>query len=411
MAYVAFVSYSRLNVRYPEDASLVRRLVRDLEADLTQHPQILGNDDVCFFDTTNIETGTDWNEELSDAVARSRLAVALFSPSYFTSVWCGREFQVFLDRRRAVVGTPPPVAIIPVIWMRHNQVPDAANVFQDTDDAIPSSPFPADYRQVGLRQIMLLNSESQYTQARIALGARILKVAQDPRLPELPQVDLRNYGSAWAAPPTSVARPVSDSVTKTYFVFLSNSGWHWRPYPEQKSVGAMAQQITGDIGVQYEEIPCDAALRAKLHDTNHRRIPTVLITDPSSLTNETITSEMQDYDNRYYLNCGVIVPWDVPSPTEDQRWRTLSANICPQKTAAPPPSHDWASVLTAETLRARTVSIVEEIRLRMLNAIGGSGANFAKAENEAAAKAAQASGITVHSTPVVTNVTSTGAPT
>jgi hypothetical protein len=116
---------------------------------------------------------------------------------------------------------------------------------------------------------------------------------------------------------------------------------------------------------------------------------------------------LQDYDNRYYLNCGLIVPWDVSSPALDQRWQILSQNLCPQKTSAPPPNHEWTSVSTAETLKSKTVSIVEEIRMRMLNAIGGSGTNFAKAENQALAKAAQASGITVHSAPVVTGVGNT----
>jgi hypothetical protein len=186
----------RLNVGHPQDAANVRRLVTDLESDLAQHPQVVGNDSVCFFDTTNIETGTDWNDELSNAAARSRVAVALFSPSYFNSVWCGREFQVFLDRRRVAVGATAPVAVVPVIWMRHNAVPDAASAFQDTDNSIPSAPFPADYRQMGLRQVMLLNAEPQYTQTRIALGARILKAAEDARLPELANLNLRSYGSA-----------------------------------------------------------------------------------------------------------------------------------------------------------------------------------------------------------------------
>jgi hypothetical protein len=403
MAYLLFVSYSRLNVRYAQDAANIRRFVTDLEADVAQYPQVVGNENVCFFDSTNIETGTDWNDELSEAAAQSRVAVALFSPSYFNSVWCGREFQVFLDRRKAAAGPKAPVSIVPVMWMRHNAVPATASAFQDTDDAIPTAPFPADYRQIGLRQIMLLNSEPQYTQTRIALGARILKAVQAAQLPHLQNLNLRNYGSAWETTGRP-ARPVTESVNKTCFVFMSDSGWDWRPYAEQKPVGAMAQQITGDIGVQYEEIPCDATLRAKLVVANQRRIPAVLITDPSSLTNTTIMSEMQDYDNRYYLNCGLIVPWDVPAPTTDQRWQALKANVCPQKTAAPPPNHEWTSVSTPEALKAKTVAIVEEIRMRMLNTIGGSGANFAKAENEDAAKAAEAKGITVHSAPVVTNV-------
>src|SRR5262245_30151459 len=231
MAYVLFISYSRLNVRHPQDAANIKRFVTDLEGDLVQYPAVVGNDDACFLDTTNIETGTDWNEELSDAAARSRIAVALFSPSYFNSVWCGREFQVFLDRREAVAGDKP-VAIVPVIWMRHDPIPESASAFQDTDDAIPSASFPTDYRQMGLRQIMLLNSEPQYTQARIAIGARILKAAQDHRLPQLTDLNLRTYGSAWNVPPPNGGgnKPISPSVKKTYFVFLANDGWGWRPY-------------------------------------------------------------------------------------------------------------------------------------------------------------------------------------
>jgi TIR domain len=409
MAYVLFISYSRSNVRHPQDAANIKRFVTDLEGDLVQYPQVVGNDGACFFDTTNIETGTDWNEELSDAAARSRVAVALFSPSYFNSVWCGREFQVFVDRRKSTVGDKP-VAIVPVIWMRHNAIPEPASAFQDTDDAIAGASFPPDYRQMGLRQIMLLNSEPQYTQTRIAIGARILKAAQDQGLPQLPNLNLRTYGSAWnIAAPAAGGRTVSESIKKTCFVFLSNAGWDWRPYAEQKPVGALAQQITGDIGVQYEEIPCDGTLQARLRDTNQHRVPTVLITDPSSLANPTITGEMQDYDNRYYLNCGLIVPWNVPLPTADQRWQTLKQNVCPQKTATPPPNHEWTSVLTAETLKAKTVSIVEEIRSRMLNTIGASESNVAKAENETAARAAEATGISVQSAPVVTNVPNTNA--
>ena len=404
MAYLIFVSYSRLNILHPQDASFIRRFFSDLEADLVQHPQIVGNDDICFFDTTNIETGTDWNEELSDAAACSRVAVALFSPSYFNSVWCGREFQVFLDRRKSAAKSNPPVTVLPVIWMRHDAVPESAGMLQNSDNAIPSAPFPSDYRQIGLRQIMQLNDEQQYTQTRIALGARILKAAKAARLPELTGLNLRNYASAWETPESLAPKPISESVKKTCFVFLSSFGWDWRPYAEHKPVGAIAQQITGDIGVQYEEIPCNATLRTRLSDANQRRIPTVLITDPSSLTNPTITSEMQDYDNRYYLNCGLIVPWNVPSPVNDPRWQTLAGNVCPQKTAAPPPNHEWTSVSNVETLKSKTTAIIEEIRLRMLNAIGGSGANFAKAENEDAARTAQASGIAVHIQPVVTNI-------
>ena len=123
------------------------------------------------------------------------------------------------------------------------------------------------------------------------------------------------------------------SVTKTYFVFLANDGWSWRPYATpEPTVGAMAQTITGEIGLQYEEIPCNSKLNAKLEEAKNGHVPTVLISDPSSLGNPAIRQAMQEYDARLYFNCGLIVPWDVLVPATDGRWGQLTAEVCPQKT-------------------------------------------------------------------------------
>jgi hypothetical protein len=153
MPHLFFVSYSRINAKYPNDADLIQQLVNDLRADVGQQALAADTDEVCFFDTTNIETGSDWNEELSQAAGRSRVALALFSPSYFASVWCGREFQVFLDRRKQAAvnsGMRAPVSIIPVIWIRPAALPEAASALQYMDSGIPYSSFPPEYPQIGL---------------------------------------------------------------------------------------------------------------------------------------------------------------------------------------------------------------------------------------------------------------------
>ncbi len=407
MSHLFFVSYSRVNVKYPNDAELIRRLIDDLTADLDVQVPPGTAEEICFFDTTNIETGSDWNEDLSEAAARSRVAIALYSPSYFSSVWCGREFQVFLDRRERAVNyaKPAPVAIIPVLWIR-SEPKNAAAAIQNVDNAYPHAPFPAEYAQMGLRQIMLLKLEPHYTQIRLALGARILNAVTNAGLPEMSNIDLRSYRSSWetAAPGLGPAH----NVSKTCFVYLANGGWDWRPYPEpEPKVGAMAQQITGEIGLQYEEIPCDAQLPQKLIEANRRHIPALLICDPSSWAAPAIQQIMADYDNRYYLNCGLIVPWDVNSPTSDRRWHQFARNVCPQKTRVPPLNHEWTSISTSVMFRNRTLAIVEELRGRMINDVAASGINVAKAENEAVATAAEASGITVRSAPVIVNVRET----
>jgi hypothetical protein len=412
MSHLAFVSYSRINVKFPKDAELLHQFVTDLRNDLEVQAPAGYTGEVCFFDTTNIETGSDWNEELSEAAAQSRVAVAFFSPSYFSSVWCGREFQVFLDRQQqAAVANPAgnaPLSIIPLIWIRHSALPEAAGAIQSIDDSIPGASFPAEYAQIGLRQIMLLQDSAKYMRVRIALGQRILKAANSAQLPESVNLDLRNYRSAWETPPSGAKPASADAVTKTCFVFLANEGWHWRPYPEpQPKVGALAQQVTGEIGLQYEEIPCDNSLNNKLRDTNKRHIPTVLITDPSSWTNPAIKGAMEEYDGRYFINCGLIVPWDVVSPANDGRWRQLTTDVCPQKTKVPPLNHEWTSVSSPEVFKTKTLATIEEIRMRMLYNRAASGTDIAKAENETAAKAAEAQGINLHSAPAITNISST----
>jgi hypothetical protein len=172
----------------------------------------------------------------------------------------------------------------------------------------------------------------------------------------------------------------------------------------------MAQQITGEIGLQYEEIPCNAELHARLKETNKKRVPTVLISDPSSWTNPTIKKVMEDYDDKYYLNCGIVVPWDVSSPSADDRWRYLSTELCPQKTRVPPLNHEWTSISSPGLLKTKTLATVEEIRMRMLNNIAASGGDIARAEDDTLAEAAQARGISVHTAPIVGNISKSEAP-
>src|SRR5262249_30759693 len=58
----------------------------------------------------------------AEALRTAQTMVCLYSPSYFQSENCGKEMQIFLDRRRnymrANPGQKPPANIIPVVWQR-----------------------------------------------------------------------------------------------------------------------------------------------------------------------------------------------------------------------------------------------------------------------------------------------------
>lgn len=53
-----------------------------------------------FIDTTN-EAGAVWPQALQNALAGSRLMVAVYSAEYFRSPWCLAEFQTMLQRQVA----------------------------------------------------------------------------------------------------------------------------------------------------------------------------------------------------------------------------------------------------------------------------------------------------------------------
>jgi hypothetical protein len=79
-----FVSYSR------KDAALVDSFIAMIRA---QYPGAR-----IFRDSESIRAGIDWISRLADAIDASRSVVALFSPAYFDSKWCKREFNAAIIR-------------------------------------------------------------------------------------------------------------------------------------------------------------------------------------------------------------------------------------------------------------------------------------------------------------------------
>jgi hypothetical protein len=74
-------------------------------------------------DIEELTIGTPWPQRLAEAVCHARVLVTVFTPGYFESVNCGREFRVFQDRithHRARVDPNIPAPIVPVFWTNEN---------------------------------------------------------------------------------------------------------------------------------------------------------------------------------------------------------------------------------------------------------------------------------------------------
>ena len=165
----------------------------------------------------------------------------------------------------------------------------------------------------------------------------------------------------------------------------------------------MAQQISGELGLQYEEIVCDAGLPRKLKETRTSSVPTVLFGDPASLLSGAYAQPMREYDDLYLLNCGALVPWTEEAKArgnDDSTWLYLKEKVCQQKIKVPPPNHEWRSIFSQDDLETKTRTIIENIRLRLLQQIlSDDRPGILKAEDKALTDSAATQGIRIESAP------------
>lgn len=439
VSYLYFTSYARDNRKHQTDDADLRRFVDDLQNEVRQLAPP-ATDHITFFDTRNIEAGSDWPQDLSDALRTSRLCVCLFSPSYFNSKWCGKEFQVFRERREAWMKLPGnagkrPQVFVPVLWITPGNVPpQIRDSLQEWDDSMPSA-----YRELGVRQLMRLNAyrDDYFTLVRV-LAQKIVAAAAAAPLPDLPGLrsldGVSNAFEELSAPAGQGALANSGGVGKACFVFVAghrlevagmrqsvdaygnDDGWDWRPYhpASLETIGALAQQVAGQLGLRFQELPCDAGLAHRLLEAKAKRVPIVLMTDAWTSRIPAFQGLLREYDDLNLSNCAMLVPWNESDAETVQCKVDLQKSLraaCPQKTLTPPPNHYWESITSCEELRNRTIAALEEVRMRLMQIIlneAGEG-DVRRAQSDELASLASEQGISLQAQPHLQN-NATGAP-
>jgi hypothetical protein len=128
---------------------------------------------------SRMPVGTLWRPNLLDALATCRVFVPLYSPRYFTSTWCGREWGAFQLREAAHgdSGYAFP-AIVPVLWTgsANLQPPECASGIQYTDSRLGD-----DYKEHGIYGLMIVDP-SAYRRAAFLLATTIRDIAESTRL-------------------------------------------------------------------------------------------------------------------------------------------------------------------------------------------------------------------------------------
>jgi hypothetical protein len=192
-----FVSYAR---SASDDDSRVQRFFGDLshEVEALSGTRRAG---VGFLDAA-APAGERWSAALVDALSRCQVFIALASPRYFTSSWCGREWAAFerrLARAERRTGRPAS-ALIPLSWVP-SPMPAVATRYQQVDRALGEA-----YGRYGLRDLIgRADRDDAYHGFVHALARRIVSVADESAVPPEPErPDLETI------PPAFPDRPPAD---------------------------------------------------------------------------------------------------------------------------------------------------------------------------------------------------------
>jgi FxsC-like protein len=194
-----FLSYAhtpRPESTVPDPDLWVGRLYQDLCDHVLALTDLGAGAPVGFMDR-DIRSGEGWSERLADSLATCKVFVPLFSPRYFGSVQCGKEWYAFAQREVQEHARSNRVSegIVPALWVPvpPNRLPNAAERLQFNHNALGDA-----YATEGLYGLIKLTMfRSAYELAVYELAKRIVKVAQSGGVGPGTPVDYRRIPSAF----------------------------------------------------------------------------------------------------------------------------------------------------------------------------------------------------------------------
>jgi TIR domain len=179
-----FLSYAHTPDGGVHERDSMDRQVRHFFFDICRHVMNLSNlksGIPAGYMDVDMRPGNFWKPELLKNLAECQVFVPLWSPRYFESEWCGREWDAFQRRQHAHRASHGAVtnAVVPVLWVEEELV-------------IPSVPaplleiqyLPPDanlYREKGLYGLLIARPDD-YSEIALEIARTIIRVARATQL-------------------------------------------------------------------------------------------------------------------------------------------------------------------------------------------------------------------------------------
>ncbi|WP_242904174.1 TIR-like protein FxsC [Actinomadura terrae] len=293
-----FLSYARSRYQPELSDRWVVKFFNDLCTDVGH---ATGMQNPGFMDR-QIPAGGEWPDLLADGLANCRVFVAVFSPAYFLSDYCGKEWAAFLKRYQGqAAGLARPTAIIPAMWtpMALKEMPESVRTMQN----VPPG-FPPAYSSEGLYGIMKLGRfREQYKETVLELAKLIKARAAECALPPSPVPTLETLRSAFAGDAPDARRPAVRLTLAAQAIgqlpegrgpyYYGKSAREWTPYrgPEHSiPLSKFAADILGELGHCAEIKGVDEPP----HEPGEA--PSVLLVDPWAARDEAIGKRLRQID-------------------------------------------------------------------------------------------------------------------
>ncbi|WP_425245566.1 TIR-like protein FxsC [Streptomyces sp. NEAU-NA10] len=295
---------------------------------MTAHPGAPGYMD------RSIRAGEIWRHELAHSLAGCRVFVPLYSPRYFISSWCGREWTAFGSRpaRYRVEGQRGlPSAVVPALWapVPSHRLPDCVREVQYTHPELGER-----YRTFGLYGLAKLRSfRSDYQKAVLHLARRIVEVGESVVVERGAPDGLAAAHDAFAPPvpakPTT-GRSLRISVAAGSLNRLPEgrspdyygpSPLDWNPY-HPASDQPLAQVAAGIA----ERLAFRPDLREFDHTADAADGPEVLLLDRWVLRDAEHRARLGEFDGSDRPPTGLVVPWNETDPDSDEAEYALAAH-------------------------------------------------------------------------------------
>lgn len=338
MAYEFFFSYTRAN-----NDEYLKTFFRDLSEEVRLRRGLPAGTEVGFFDQRELDLGEQWDETIVQALQHSRVLLAMASPAYFKSDYCGREWALFRERCRAATpaGQTVPPLLKSVVWIEHPiaELPPTVQAGQLT----LGDPH-ALHNTKGVRHLLRREGRKDaYMDLLDQLAGQIIQAGDAHPLPPLTQIPrLADVASAFsvgpaAAGPTQApsgprkvnfiyvaAHPSEIATVRPAEGYVDMGGGDWRPfYPaDARRVHPLLQNVASDPALDFSsvELPFGDDLLARIDRAWNDREIVVIVVDAWSLhwdaqqAQPRYTRLLQQLDGRIDYHWCVLVPWSGDDP-------------------------------------------------------------------------------------------------